>query len=498
MVIDRSEVLPVKIDSASNGEYPPIPVGPDMRRAKAVAAARIDDNARRSGQTRRRFLGSLCAVATTLAAFNQAFAYRGNLRGGFRLAPDSDLDPVAARETLSGDEFIFDVQTHAVDPNGAWRSSNLWDELRRRFPNPTESWLSNLPQGECGEWDPVDCFGADYFVKEIFLDSDTDMAVLSFFPTPPDKNPLPLNEADRIRGLADAMDGTPRLLLHAVVMPNLPPLEAQLENMEQAAADYRVSAWKVYTHWAPDGGPGWRLDDPEVGIPFIEKARTLGVPTICIHKGISGRRIAADYASCLDVGRAARLFPDVNFLIYHSGFQFFRREGPYRESDATVGVDSLVKSLADNGIPPGANVYAELGSTWRRLMQDPTGAAHVLGKLFTSVGADRILWRTDCIWYGSPQDQIQAFRSFSISEVLQERHGYPALTPEIREKIFGLNGARVYGLQPELIRQRASRDGIGRIKADYRETPDPSHLTYGPKTAAEYRALLRERRGFPA
>ena len=32
--------------------------------------------------------------------------------------------------------------------------------------------------------------------------------------------------------------------------------------------------------------------------------------------------------------------------------------------------------LLDNGIPPNANVYAELGSTWRSLIRNPTAAAH--------------------------------------------------------------------------------------------------------------------------
>ncbi|MGH8729576.1 MAG: hypothetical protein ACREV9_15780 [Burkholderiales bacterium] len=40
-----------------------------------------------------------------------------------------------------------------------------------------------------------------------------------------------------------------------------------------------------------------------------------------------------------------------------------------------------------------------------------------------------MLWGTDSIWYGSPQDQIQAFRTFQISEKLREKHGYPEITP---------------------------------------------------------------------
>ena len=74
-------------------------------------------------------------------------------------------------------------------------------------------------------------------------------------------------------------------------------------------------------------------------------------------------------------------------------------------------------------------MYAELGSTWRIVMGSPDEAAHVLGKLLVAVGEDNVLWGTDSIWYGSPQDQIQAFRAFEISAEFQERFGYPALTP---------------------------------------------------------------------
>ena len=144
------------------------------------------------------------------------------------------------------------------------------------------------------------------------------------------------------------------------------------------------------------------------------------------------------YGRCADVGRAAKLYPDVNFIIYHSGFETGHREAPYDPASAGRGVDTLVKSLKDNGIGPNGNVYAELGSTWRFVMRDPTTAAHLLGKLLVRVGQDNVLWGTDSIWYGSPQDQIQAFRAFQIAPELVERHGYLELTPELKRKVFGV------------------------------------------------------------
>ena len=111
------------------------------------------------------------------------------------------------------------------------------------------------------------------------------------------------------------------------------------------------------------------------------------------------------------------------------------------------GVDRLIRSHQDAGLRRNeGNLYAEMGSLWRYFMSRPDEAAHVMGKLLKYFGEERILWGTDSIWYGSPQDQIQAFRAFTISEEFQERYGYPALTAEAKRKIFGLNGARVYGI----------------------------------------------------
>ena len=98
------------------------------------------------------------------------------------------------------------------------------------------------------------------------------------------------------------------------------------------------------------------------------------------------------------------------------------------------------------GVAAGSNVYAELGSTWRAVMGDLDQAAHLLGKLLLAVGDDNILWGTDSIWYGTPQDQIAMFKAFQITPEFQERFGYPELTDERKAKILGRNAARLFGI----------------------------------------------------
>jgi hypothetical protein len=164
-------------------------------------------------------------------------------------------------------------------------------------------------------------------------------------------------------------------------------------------------------------------------------------------------------------------------------------EGPY-DAKRSDGIDALCTSLAANGIKPGANVYAELGSTWRFLMRDPDSAAHALGKLFRYCGENNVLWGTDSIWYGSPQDQIQAFRAFQIAPEFREKHGYPEITPQLRAKIFGLNAMRPYAISAEEMKLRARRDAVAGERLAYRERPEPHFRTRGPKTRREFMNLL--------
>ena len=178
-------------------------------------------------------------------------------------------------------------------------------------------------------------------------------------------------------------------------------------------------------------------------------------------------------------------------------------EGPYDPNGG--GVDRLVRTLQDAGIAPGANVYAELGSTWFNVMRDPDQAAHVLGKLLVAVGPDNVVWGTDSIWYGSPQTQIEAFRAFEITEEYQEQFGYPALTPELKRKILGVNGATLYGvdllLRAATSRPKSSSRRAPRCRRGPRHTGREPRLPCAPTwptTAGSASRAERPRRRYPA
>lgn len=471
--------LPIKLDTTSNGEFEPVPLSPVNHAANRLAHEAADTNAKRLAVSRRAFLISACGAASTLLAFNAANAAAGKAGGFFDLPAEAALEPLLAQAQIGGDrnEFIFDVQGHFVDPNGAWL---------QKLPAGTNP-LSQMPKAGCALATGPDsrsylhCLGPDEFIKDVFLDSDTDMMVLSFVPSKPDAEPLTIQTADAVRKIVDRMEGMHRLLLHGRVNPNQ---AADLEAMDELKERWGVSAWKTYTQFGP-GGNGYFLSD-DIGTRFIEKARKLGVKIICVHKGLPFGRQSYEHSKCTDIGIVAKRFPDISFLVYHSGFVTTVPERAFEGRGADDGIDTLIRSLIENGVAPNSNVYAELGSTWRYLMRDPEAAAHALGKLLKYCGENNVLWGTDSIWYGSPQDQIQAFRAFQIAPELRAKHGYPEMTPQLRAKIFGLSAAKVYSINPDEIKRYAGRDRITRDRLGYLEHPEPHFLTYGPRTRREF------------
>jgi uncharacterized protein len=464
--------LPIKLGPTTNGEYEPLPPGPALRAVHKLAHVRAEEHARRVGMPRREFLGSLCGAATVLGALN-LLGCRG---GRYTVRREDELDPEAARARLAGDEVIFDVQTHHVAADRPWHATSA--------PNLGD-FLESLPTSSCGAPSWVECYARDPYLKEVFLDSDTQVACLSALWGDRDHNPLHAEEAARTRDRVAEL-GRARLRIHGIVEPQAERYGPLEEHMRALVERWDVAAWKLYPLWGPDG-KGYTLTS-DVGRRTIETGLALGRGIFAVHKGLPLPGMDPQFASALDVGPMAREYPQATFLIYHSGFEAERREEAY-DPRATRGVDALIRGCKEAGIGPGGNVYAELGSLWRELMKRPDEAAHALGKLLLHFGEDRILWGTDAIWYGSPQDQIQAFRAFEITGEYQGSHGYPPLTAQAKRKIFGANAMRVYGVPPDEVAHHRG-DRLQRARDAYHEAPQPSYRTYGPRSRRELLALL--------
>lgn len=475
--------LPIKVDTTSNGEFAPIPLSRVQKYANQLALESATDIARKLNMPRRKFLVSAAGSAATLLAFNQAHAAAGGRGGGFNIPADAGHDTRLAQASVGGNEFIFDGQNHCMDPEGSFIThpdGKFWVYFMNEV-------FSRRHQCEPGS---LDCYSARNLIKDVLLDSDTTVNIVSALFGLKEANPISTEYMVELQEMAKIIGPKhKRTLIHGGISPLEPNWR---ESMEVQAKEFGVNAWKFYPQWGPKGS-GFYMDDPELAFPVYERARELGVKIVCAHRGLPLQGMEHKYSVPRDIAPAAKAFPDMTFVAYHSGVDVGKPEGPYNPDDED-GMNRLITSFIENGHKRNAaNMYVDVGSVWRtRSNAGPDQAAHFLGKLFKYFGENQICWGTDCIFYGSPQDQIQTFRTFQISKEFQEKFGYPEITPEMRAKVFGLNSARIYGIDPAEITRVASTDTIGRIRQEYRENPNPSFATYGPKTRREFLTQWRK------
>jgi predicted TIM-barrel fold metal-dependent hydrolase len=429
-------IVPPLLRARSSDEYAPLP----WSDADHTAIARFGDVAAaiagRLALSPGEYALDRRGTAASLRAVDAAHG------GGFYRVPEAaTADRDAADAAFAGSLPIVDVQTHLVDP--------------ARWTGPGADALAGfLRMADPDRWqDPIDPARIDgaAWAALVFGASETSVALLTSTPGRADVNVLTNHQIAAARDVVDRYAGTGRVLTHTIVHPNLGP--AELDAMVEWRAQLRPSGWKCYTLWGPatKASPtgGWFLDDDEVGFPFLERVRALGPRVVATHKGIGGpvpdASVAA--ASPRDIGPAAAAFPDITFVVYHSGYERdpVGQEGAYDPAaPAPTGVDRLVRGLAGAHIGPRANVYAELGTTWFLMLRRPVEAAHVLGKLLVALGPERIVWGTDSAWYGSPQPLIDAFRAFEIPERMQQQFSYPPLTRETKEQILSTNAQELY------------------------------------------------------
>jgi uncharacterized protein len=469
---DRGPSLPLRPGPVTNGEFVPAAASRRDRQVGRLILDRIELAAGRTGVDRRRFLQSGAGVAASLALFNAcrdgsesasttsttAAPRTTSTAGGEFEVPEPE-EVIECEQALSGDEFIFDVHTHHVVPDGPWRQN----------AQRIAEMISGLVPAACVEADPFRCLDRTAYLHDLFLASDTTVALLSDVPNSgPLDAPVPWEEKRETRDLAAtlAAPGADRVLIHDVIAPNFGDLSMRLGDMERTAGTGDLAAFKVYTAWGP-GQRGFALDDPAIGIPVVDKAVELGVDVMCAHKGLPLLEFDRAHNGPEDMVRLSRRYPQVKFVVYHGAFERETTELAYRPGSTRAGIDSLIRALEQNGVGPGENVYAEVGTTWREVLSNPDEAAHTIGKLVKHLGPDNVLWGTDAIWLGSPQPQIMAFRAFQITEAFQDQYGYPALTDELKRKIFGLNAAAVFGVDVDATRCAVDGDELSVARAEY-------------------------------
>jgi predicted TIM-barrel fold metal-dependent hydrolase len=460
--------LPVPTQIASNEEFIPPPQSRQQKQVEARTLAIAAQEAPRLGLSRRQFLRTSCGMAAALVAMNEVFG------PCFEVDAAEIQDPAASQERWPKDQFIFDVQTHHVDVDRPWYENTPDGQVVNSFFRALRPGAKDLKA-------VLELLNRDHYVKEVFFDSDTVMAVISGVPTATwEKNPLPPDRMVATRRHVNDLAGSRRVLSHGLLRPNLG--RPELDEMERQVRALKIDAWKMYTG-AEIGKDAWWLDDEKVAYPFWEKTLKLGVRNICVHKGLPLGIFNEEHCKPSDLLKAAKDWPKLNFIVYHSGFRGFAalRANEPRNPDPQYipWISDIIKMLKEN--PQVANVYFELGSTFGQTSAyAPEVCMHMLGQMLqVPKGEERILWGTDSIWGGSPQSQIERLRRFTIRDELAEKHGYPPLTPQVKERIFGLNAARLFSVDPKAVRKAIRSDQISRMKQEYADTLQPSNTQYG-------------------
>jgi predicted TIM-barrel fold metal-dependent hydrolase len=463
---DASDIQsPIPTRMCSNEEFIPPPQSPKQKEWEDRLREMADRNAKRLGLSRRGFLQTSAGMAAAMLCFNKVFGKT------YDVDPIEALDPAAFDEKWPKTEFIFDNQTHHIDVESGWFEKTAAGKQAADF-------LRRFRPGEKTTSAALEALNQSHYVKELFFDSDTVMAIISGVPTSEwNENILPPDKMVKTRNDINGWSKSERMLSHGLLRPNMGTPE--MEEMERQVKTLKINSWKMYPGSEIGGGAYW-LDDEKMTYPFWEKTRKMGIKNICIHKGLPLGLFNEEHCHPKDVEKAAKDFPDLNFIIYHSGWHPTAKlkEGQSGNPQYIPWCSDLIELVKRSNLK---NVYFELGSTWNGTSGGrPEIAMHLLGQIMNLPGGeDRIIWGTDSIWGGSPQSQIERFRRFQIRDDVAEKYGYKKLTPQIKAKVFGLNAARVYKIDVSKKRAAIKNDKIAEQRLEYRQNPQPSNTEFG-------------------
>ncbi|HEY8461336.1 MAG TPA: amidohydrolase family protein [Blastocatellia bacterium] len=480
---------PMPTQVVSNEEFEPRPQTREQKHMESLIGELSEERAKKLGMRRRDFMRSSMGLATCFLASNIAYG-----KNYWDVDEAETWEPAAYDEKWpKGEYFIIDVQAHFT--NGlaipGFRDAEFVKNMGFQLKNDAEAYSFKT------------------FVKEMFFDSETSMVVISGVPGREelrDKDGKTLEGAARTPGVSgkilpswvmakarkeiNDLAGCQRALNQGNLAPNhywdktnnAIDKAACLEQMEREINVYGVNSWKWYCHTDPGrSGNGFQCDDDNAQW-FIEESRKRGLKLISVHKGYSYQsRTHGHLANPKDIEKAALRNPDFNFVVYHSAI----KHGPIEQGmksdkewldkdhnsyDAATGDFEWHKILMDIKIrnPQINNVYCEIGSFFNTLaIWHPEMCMHGMGKNLKYYGADHVVWGTDCLWWGSPQWSIEAFKRFQISDEFCEKFGYKKISKEDKAKIFGLNAAKLYNIDVNAKRNALPADTLEKLKMAY-------------------------------
>jgi predicted TIM-barrel fold metal-dependent hydrolase len=334
------------------------------------------------------------------------------------------------------DVFIADAVVHGYN----WTEEN-WSIPEARLSveggvGAHTNWYSPdpasrlTPEEFTGDWQPED------LEEALFLEVGADLvcyhgtAIYDFF--------LDGHSANH-KGAAWKQREPDRVIYYGAANPFDGPkaLEALKRNRDEGA-----DAVKVYSAFYKDGStiPA-SLDDPEFGLPFIEKAIDLGYKIIATHKAIPFGPVANKAFDLADIPGAAARYPEITFEILHAGFAF-------------VEETNLV-------LASFPNTCVNLEGSNSLLLAQPRRFAEFLGQFLMHAGEDRIMIASGTPLV-HPRPLYEAVLNFEMPQDLIDGYGYPEVTMEMKRKFLGENFLRLHGIDKAEFQARVAGDNWAR------------------------------------
>jgi len=479
---DAAFASPVPTQIVSNGEYNPLPQTEKQRQVEGRIKELADRYAKKLGMERRQFLKTSSGMAVAFLAMNEVFGRVWMVSE----AEAADTEISGARAKALKKQFIFDDQTHFVRDDFDKEGLLGLGKYAAEHWNP--GMLKDVPMA-------LQRYKFQNYLKEIFLDSDTKVALLSGAPfDDPSWWLLSNDQIMQARNAINKVAGSRRMFGHAVITPGQP---GWLDEVDRAIAELHPDAWKCYTVGDPlsptTKGTAFRLDDEKLVTPWFEKAMKSGIRNICIHKGLLPRDYETSWpgvwkhATVDDVLKAAKDWPGLNFIIYHGAMRNFLEDPAYAlDKFEKTGRIEWTTDVCELASKHGCrNVYAELGTTFATVaVSSPRLAGAMVGQFVNDMGADHVVWGSDSVWYGSPQWQIEAFRRLEVPGDIMKRMKWRtrlgAADGKLKRMIFGENSARLYKYKIRAGYTALDRDQLALMKEHYEgEGVERNNVAYG-------------------
>lgn len=316
--------------------------------------------------------------------------------------------------------FVYDNAIHVYDMSDGNLRTSRTDARAARDDLATLGAALGWPSDATSAEELSRRWSVEDVHRMVFVDSPTDMAMAQVVPI-----------FDWYEGFfapvelqhAMAERYPERVVFCGGVDPLHPNLAGALEQLEHQIVDLGARSIKFYNGHV-DGG--WRCDDRELAYPLYERCLDLGVDVVQFHKGFPFGLMNVEQLSPVDLQAPARDFPDMTFVIHHLALPYF---------EETVNIASRFP-----------NVVLSLASNLAGCLIEPRQVQKQVGRLLRDVGVDKLLWASDAALLGPPRPYLEAFLDMTIADDLRDGYGYPQITRDDKERILGLNFARIMGL----------------------------------------------------